>query len=127
MTEGERVRVYRNLKYRNGRKIYSVIGKSGRVIAHVDSICLVNVKFTVQKAGQARVRKENRKNVHAFIVGTYSLSCMGIDSSGKLPCKITYNPYKDDKFRCDLVPAGYVSGALACVINQHGVFAAYIS
>lgn len=47
---------------------YSVQYK-GLVIAHVNSICLKDVKFRVSKAGRQRVLREERKNVHAKIHG----------------------------------------------------------
>jgi hypothetical protein len=90
---GERVFVYRNLH----RKCYSVKSlKTGRVIAHVDSIDLINVVFRVSEAGRQRVLREKRKNVHAGVVGyiaDVSLLCQLCQSS-----KVTYNPYKFDSF-----------------------------
>ena len=87
---GERVFVYRNLH----RKCYSVKSlKTGRVIAHVDSIDLVNVTFKVSEAGRQRVIRERRKNVHAGVVGFIAdVSLLGQST------KVTYNPYKFDSF-----------------------------
>lgn len=87
---GERVFVYRNLH----KKCYSVKSlKTGRVIAHVDSIDLVNVSFRVSQAGRNRVLKEKRKNVHAGVVGVVSDSC-----SQNVLTDVTYNPYKYNSF-----------------------------
>ena len=87
---GERVFVYRNLH----KKCYSVKSmKTGRVIAHVDSIDLVDVSFRVSQSGRKRVLKEKRKNVHAGVVGYVSCSS-GVDSA----ISVTYNPYKFDSF-----------------------------
>lgn len=47
---------------------YSVQYK-GLVIAHVNNICLKDVKFRVSGAGRQRVLREERKNVHAKIHG----------------------------------------------------------
>ncbi len=83
------VQVYRNLH----RNCWSV-RHNGRVIDHVDSISLRDAKLVVQPAGRAKVLKENRKNVHAYIKGT-------IDTTNSLkprPTKITYNPYKYSSF-----------------------------
>ena len=87
---GERVFVYRNLH----RKCYSVKSlKTGRVIAHVDSIDLINVRFKVSEAGRQRVIREKQKNVHAGVVGYIADVSLLSQSS-----KVTYNPYKFDTF-----------------------------
>lgn len=87
---GEKVFVYRNLH----RKCYSVKSlKTGRVIAHVDSIDLINVRFKVSEAGRQRVIREKQKNVHAGVVGYIADVSLLCQSS-----KVTYNPYKFDTF-----------------------------
>ena len=51
------------------------------------------VKFAVQPAGHAKVVKEKKKNVHAFIRGIYTrptLDCWQVI--------VSYNPYKHDHF-----------------------------
>ena len=87
---GERVFIYRNLH----KKCYSVKSlKTGRVIAHVDSIDLIDVTFKVSQAGRQRVLNERRKNVHAGVVGYVanpSIKDQSID--------VTYNPYKYNSF-----------------------------
>lgn len=86
---GNIVRVYRNLH----KKCFSVkCMKLKRVIAHVDSIVLVDVTFPVSKSGRARVLKEKQKNVHAFIQGKVSPKRT---RGGR---RICYNPYKKDHF-----------------------------
>ena len=42
---------------------------AGRVIAHAESVELVNVVFKVSEKGRQRVLREQRKNVHAFAIG----------------------------------------------------------
>ena len=62
----KKVRVYWNLH----SKIWSVQdSRSGLVIDHVSHISLEDAKFVVRKGGQERVRREGKKNVHAFAVG----------------------------------------------------------
>jgi hypothetical protein len=122
---GDRVKVYRNLRGPKGQKTYSLVGRLGRVVAHVTEIILTDVTFVVRPAGREKVRREGRKNVHAFVVGTYRRSAMGINASESLPIRITYNPYKDKMFR-DVDDAGrYIVSADACVLNQDGVSASY--
>lgn len=86
----EIVEVYRNLH----RKQWSVRSK-GRVRLHLKSVILRNVKFVVQPGGRARVLKDQRKNVHAFVKGQL-LECHYIDLSNYVEVK--YNPYLADKF-----------------------------
>ena len=92
-----RVRVYWNLH----KKMYSVQdAKTGRVIHYTTAISLQNCKLSVRKAGQERARREGKKNVHAFVTGTYySLgknfkTAMWSDGARE----VTYNPYKNDTF-----------------------------
>jgi len=87
---GERVFVYRNLH----KKCYSVKSlKTGRVIAHVDSIDLINVSFRVSQSGRERVLRERRKNVHAGVVGYIASS-----NDTNYSMDVTYNPYKYNSF-----------------------------
>jgi len=90
-----KVRVYFNLH----KKLLSVQTKvNGRwkVIKHVDGIALRDVCFKVSEVGRQRVLREKRKNVHAFIEGE-ECPLYG-DINRKLDCKVTYNPYKYEKF-----------------------------
>ena len=62
----QKVRVYWNLH----KKTWSIQDcKSGLVVDHKDKVVLEIAKFVVRKGGQDRVRKEGKKNVHAFAVG----------------------------------------------------------
>ena len=60
----KRVEVYRNL---HNDKLSVRYG--GKVVGHVDSIWLRDATFAVQPAGRDRVRREKKKNVHAFVRG----------------------------------------------------------
>ncbi len=86
----EKVFVYRNLR----KKCYSVKSlKTKRVIAHVDSINLIEVKFKVSEAGRQRVLRTKQKNVHAGVIGYIADISLLCQSSN-----VTYNPYKFDSF-----------------------------
>ena len=66
MSNTDRVRAYYNLH----RKCFSVQDyKTGLVIEHTDSLFFTNALFVVRKSGNERVKKEGRKNVHAFVNG----------------------------------------------------------
>jgi hypothetical protein len=91
LQDGDRVEVYRNLH----KNCFS-IRKNGRVVDYRyddEMLTLVDVKFAVQPAGRAKVLREQKKNVHAFIRGTVSF---------KTPVAyqelVSYNPYKGDTF-----------------------------
>ena len=87
-----KVRMYWNLH----KKIWSVQDcKTGRVTDHVPALTLADAKFVVRKAGQERVRREGKKNVHAFAVGHISLNNGTAVFGGR---KVSYNPYKNDTF-----------------------------
>lgn len=89
------VRVYRNLT----RGCYSVMEKTAkgwRVAYYCESIRLVNAKFVVSKSGRARVLREKRKNVHAFIEGKPVFHW-----GTKWLTKVSYNPYKSDRFETE--------------------------
>lgn len=60
---------------------------------------LYNVKFKVSEAGRQRVIKEKKKNVHAFIEGTWNGLPVDFDPCYEsLDRKISYNPYKGSMF-----------------------------
>lgn len=93
---GDKVMVYYNL-----HKHTFSIQKSGIVFFHADFVKLKDVEFRVRKGGRQKVNLENRKNVHAFVIGTLLDFCI-------YPCEnlpgepdgyaVTYNPYKHDSF-----------------------------
>ena len=45
------------------------IKQGGLVHCHAKLITLVDVEFRVREAGRLRVLKEQKKNVHAFVIG----------------------------------------------------------
>ena len=86
--------------------------QAGKVIGHPRFIWLRDARFLVGKAGQARVRAEGRKNVHAGISGewlakldadenwSYSeiSKIFNADIATGLAVLVTYNPYRNDSF-----------------------------
>jgi hypothetical protein len=85
-----RVQVYWNLH----RQCYSV-RQSGRVINHVDSIALHDVRFNVAPAGRDKVRATGVKNVHATVSGYLDLHGM---MHGHNCDYVAYNPFKYNQF-----------------------------
>src|SRR4030095_7455541 len=88
-----RVFVYWNLH----KKIWSVKDlSSGRVVAQARTVNLTNCELRVSQAGRQRVLREQRKNVHAGIVGY-----VGQESAGWTIgtwARVSYNPYKAATF-----------------------------
>jgi hypothetical protein len=100
LNHGDRIEVYRNLH----NDTFS-IRRNGKVVKHLSnwqSLFLKDAKFAVQPAGREKVRREGKKNVHAFIRGTYiAPSTMPYSTSEfKTKCSewVTYNPYQNDHF-----------------------------
>jgi hypothetical protein len=89
------VEVYRNLKYKD-RVVYSIRdAKTKLVLARSENVLLRDVDFRVSLKGNARVRAEKRKNVHAVVRGTL------LDISrlyGKPMLNVKYNPYEHTTF-----------------------------
>tara|TARA_Y100000592_G_scaffold21312_1_gene32860 strand:+ start:9129 stop:9590 length:462 start_codon:yes stop_codon:yes gene_type:complete len=89
------VEVYYNLH----KKTFSV-RHAGRVWFHTNLLTLHNCKFAVQPAGRARVLKEKKKNVHAFIRGfvlgnKYDLAADSTHTNHRMlhAQQAMYNPY----------------------------------
>jgi hypothetical protein len=119
-----KVFAYRNL-HRQCWSVKALEGPlKGRVIYHANDLTLAWCDFKVSQAGRQRVLREQKKNVHAGVVG-YLTECGEIATDGiDLDVPITYNPYKYDSFvdaRCE-VP---VSSALFVNLNSKGKLHAY--
>ena len=99
LNHGDRVEVYRNLH----NNTFSV-RRNGKVVKHLENwmtLCLQDVKFAVQPAGREKVRREGKKNVHAYIRGTViKAEEYNFSETFKEKCNVwvTYNPYQNDSF-----------------------------
>jgi hypothetical protein len=94
---GERYKAYRNLN----NSMFSLIAMNGefkgKVVAHADSVTLMDVQFSVSQASRERACRERTRNVHAFAVGTLSsLSYCEIQTVLHEP--ITYHPFTMKSF-----------------------------
>ena len=98
-----RVEVYFNLH----KKLFSVRDcKTGRVVHHTYNIWIEDPVFVVRKAGRERVLREKKKNVHAFVRGTWMQDLLVEDAPTfhkildhrECSQEVTYNPYKYDSF-----------------------------
>ena len=89
----KRLYVYWNLQ----KKLWSV-RQSGKVLCHTHSIYMKDCRFLVGKAGQARVRREKKKNVHAGVSGYLAMNAEVPTFEADRDCFVMYNPYKHDTF-----------------------------
>jgi hypothetical protein len=98
LVAGQIVEVYFNLH----KKVFSIKDvKTGLVVAHTPIVNLYNAGFKVSEAGRQRVIKEQRKNVHARVVGAYVPLYDGEGVYLKAPHNMKqayYNPYKVSTF-----------------------------
>lgn len=72
----------------------------GAKVEHAQVVGMEDVRLVVQPAGRERVRREGRKNVHAYAKGRIDylglwLSDAAIKGSMR---RLTYNPYEHDTF-----------------------------
>lgn len=68
LKNNQKVKVYYNLH----KHTFSIIDyKSNLLLAHSDVVKLKDVTFKVSRKGRQRVLKEQRKNVHAYVIGNY--------------------------------------------------------
>ena len=127
----KRVEVYRNL---HNDKLS--VRYKGKVVGHVDCIWLRNATFAVQPAGRDRVRREKKKNVHAFVRGKYiasdhltqNLKVTGASAIRPNPTdyhhRVVYNPYDYDAFVSLDHPRSYaVEEATDVLVTTRGTYA----
>jgi hypothetical protein len=88
------IKVYFNL-HKRCLSIQEKVNGAWRVARHAEQCIVKNAKFKVSEAGRQRVLKEQRKNVHAVIVGEE----LNQITHSKVPkASVTYNPYKAKTF-----------------------------
>ena len=94
--KNRKVEIYFNLH----KKTWSV-RQGGKVILHTNFIQIREPQYVVRQTGKEKVRREKRKNVHAFIKGTIEPepNINGL-TIYKQYNPITYNPYLHNSFIC---------------------------
>ena len=94
MSNTDRVRAYYNLH----RKCFSVQDyKTGLVIEHTNKLRFTNAMFVVRKSGNEKVKKEGRKNVHAFVNGIRQSKW--VTHPNNHIHSVKYNPHTMDFFQ----------------------------
>jgi hypothetical protein len=89
-----------------------LVRHKGKVIYHLkdnEQLSLTNVKFVVQPAGRAKVLREKRKNVHAFVRGEFEKFKSSLEEDVYFKpfdnldfSTASYNPYKADTFQVEM-------------------------
>jgi hypothetical protein len=123
---GQRVEVYRNLKFKD-KIVYSIRDKrTGLVLGHASDLLLTNqCKFVVHEVGRQRVLREKKKNVHAWIEGSYGIIHAGDDRIFSDGTPVYYNPYTNSHF--EMVDCGEpVVGANLVYIQEDLVAASAV-
>ena len=93
----------------------------GRVIAHADAVYMEDCVFKVSEAGRQRVLREQRKNVHAGVVGVvrYFPRWDAEKSDPSNYVGVKYNPYKYRTFVKADNPAIPVASADMCWLDAN--------
>jgi hypothetical protein len=86
----KKIEVYFNLH----KKTWSV-RQSGKVIMHTNYIQVKDPQYVVSQKGNERVRREKKKNVHAFVRGYHMSELPLMPSQVQF---VSYNPYKNNSF-----------------------------
>lgn len=111
-----RVRVYYNL---HKGKLSVLDKRTRRIVDHVDSIKLKDIKFIVSEAGVKRIRKQKRKSVVAFVEGKIiKQNNLRIPTSPKWK-QVYFCPYKTGEFVIGNDP---IYTADECVIVNNKMF-----
>jgi len=84
------VKVYFNFQ----KKLWSI--HQGTVKAHCNYLCMKDVVFKVSERGRQRTVRNQKKNVHAFVVGYIIFHALSVSADNWRSVK--YNPYKNQKF-----------------------------
>ena len=93
MSNTDRIRTYYNLH----RKCFSIQDyQTGLVTEHIDKLFMTNAMFVVRKSGNERVKKEGKKNVHAFVNGIRQPKWITPHLSYQ---EVKYDPHTMDYFK----------------------------
>lgn len=95
LIDGEPIRVHKNLN--NGKWSVSakIQGKGFQVVAHLDSVVVLNPTPKINFNGVGRIRDRQRRAVVAQIEGTYSTIKRPLLATGDI---VSYNPYRSQHF-----------------------------
>ena len=90
--------------YRNLHKKCLSVKQRGIVRCHARNVVLKDCDFIVWQAGQAKVRKEKKKNVHAFLFGYVTTSKVANELLDFGWQSVYYNPYSCEHWQLENEP-----------------------
>ena len=90
--------------YRNLHKKCLSVKQRGIVRCHARNVVLKDWDFIVWQAGQAKVRKEKKKNVHAFLFGYVTTSKVANELLDFGWQSVYYNPYSCEHWQLENEP-----------------------
>jgi hypothetical protein len=90
--------------YRNLHKKCLSVKQGGIVRCHAKNVVLKDCDFIVWIAGQTKVRKEKKKNVHAFLFGYVSTSTTANELLDFGWHSVYYNPYACEHWQLENEP-----------------------
>ena len=115
MSNTDRIRAYYNLH----RKCFSVQDyKTGLVIEHTDKLFVTNAMFVVRKSGNERVKKEGKKNVHAFVNGIRQSKWIKPTMNYQ---EVSYNPYTMEYFQYKRIIQGTPTVGKWLEVDRHWI------
>ena len=115
MSNTDRIRVYYNLH----RKCFSIQDyQTGLVTEHTDKLFMTNAMFVVRKSGNERVKKEGKKNVHAFVNGIRQSEWVEPTVS---PLEVAYNPHTMNFFQYKRIIQGTPNVSKWLEVDRHWI------
>ena len=115
MSNTDRIRAYYNLH----RKCFSVQDyQTGLVTEHTDKLFVTNAMFVVRESGNKKVKREGRKNVHAFVNGIRQSEWVEPTIS---PLEVAYNPYTMNFFQYKRMVRGTPNVSKWLEVDRHWI------
>ena len=115
MSNTDRIRAYYNLH----RKCFSVQDyQSGLVIEHTDKLFVTNAMFVVRESGNKKVKREGKKNVHAFVNGIRQPKWIKPTMHYQ---EVSYNPYTMEYFQYKRIVQGTPTIGKWLEVDRHWI------
>lgn len=116
-------RIYYNLhKHCFSVQAWDVEKKGWRLYKHTKRVICLGVKFRVYESGRQKVIKEQKKNVHAFVladaISTTFPECFQLNQETP---KAYYNPYKCEQFT-DMISGEHVHKAETALLTDKTIY-----
>ena len=113
MSNTDRIRAYYNLH----RKCFSVQDyQTGLVTEHTDKLFVTNAMFVVRESGNKKVKREGRKNVHAFVNGIRQSEWVEPTMNFQ---EVAYNPYTMTFFQYKRIVQGTPTMGKWLEVDRH--------